>query len=224
MQLKLTIGIYLSDTWLQFFMNTIADVSALEYAHIQIRLNCFDFGMVLHGLTAPPQHTEKHRKQSHKWAQVVWSSDQKCDLFYKVGLVICHFEDQHAFVGFLGILIVNLCGNCRTFVNTVQYLVCRTLLCETQTDRKVQTIFGPQGGALNPSGILVFWKDKWHCSKEDQASEHWKAIWKTKGLQICNQDPRLSQKQYFVATHPYEQRGTMMKHVLVNGCDQLNRT
>lgn len=101
MQLKLTIGIYLSDTWLQFFMNTIADVSALEYAHIQIRLNCFDFGMVLHGLTVPPQQTEKHRKQSHKWAQVVWSSDQKCDLFYKVGLVICHFEDQHAFVGSL---------------------------------------------------------------------------------------------------------------------------
>lgn len=95
-------------------------------------------------------------------------------------------------------------------------LVCRTLLCETQTDRKVQTIFGPQGGALNPSGpsgILVFWKDKWHCSNEDQASEHWKAIWKTKGLQICNQDPRLSQKQYFVATHPYEQRATMMKPV-----------
>lgn len=174
----------------------------------------------------------------------MWSSDQKCDLFYKVGLVICHFEDQHAFVGSLG-MIVNLWGNCRIFVNTVQYLVCRTLLCETQTDLQVQTIFAPQGvGHWTPPvrvlpcpsfsilwlGLLIvaYWyfgrTSYRNCLNEDQASKHWKAIWKTKGLQIWNQDPRLSQKQYFVVTHPYEQRATMMKHVFVNGCDHMNRT
>ena len=82
----------------------------------------------------------------------------------------------------------------------MQYLLCRILQSETQTDQQVQSkLFPPVGVLPCPSfSILLLGlftvatgrtSDR-KCLNEDQASEHWK----TKGLQICKEDTRLSQK------------------------------
>ena len=111
--------------------------------------------------------------------------------------------------------------------------MCRILQSETQTDQQVQSKLFPPVGVLPCPSFSILLLGLFTVATGMLEGQVTGSVWTKIKLQnierlrdckSANKTQDCHKKQYFVATHPYEQREEMMKHVFVNGCDQVNGT